>query len=98
MTQLLLFDGNHSLIASSVASEQMTPKTSISVQPTSPKPSGPESVDGVKPMGDLARAVLMRYEMMARRREIIQKRREQALLADRQARPNPTTERLAKAK
>ena len=72
MTQMLLFDsptGLASETAVTVASPAVTPP--VRKQPASSEPAtarDPGYDRGVNHMGDLARLVLMRYDLVARRR------------------------------
>ena len=85
MTQLTLFDsqGPHSLAATNGDVDQIVDNAPVivpteTVQRIQPAPERGSSNEngngGVKHMGDLARAVLMRYEILARRRELIRQR------------------------
>jgi hypothetical protein len=80
MTQLLLFDSPASTTETSLVATQST-----STQPTSTQPQAAESVaaqleydGGVHHMGDLARLVLLRYELVAKRRAMMAANREAA--------------------
>ncbi|MEM0924721.1 MAG: hypothetical protein AAGJ83_01665 [Planctomycetota bacterium] len=66
MTQMLLFEPN---LTSSVLPVPPSATASESSGPASTRrPAGPEA-DGIHQMGDLARLVLLRYQLMAKRRE-----------------------------
>jgi hypothetical protein len=89
MTQLLLFDSPASTTETSLVAAP-TSTQSTSTQPTSTQPQAAESVaaesvaaqleydGGVHHMGDLARLVLLRYELVAKRRAMMAANREAA--------------------
>ncbi|MEL6106495.1 MAG: hypothetical protein AAFU85_10675 [Planctomycetota bacterium] len=74
MTQLMLFDAPASSAtilptAQQATAQQATAQQATVSQPTSSKPTV-EPVEGVQRMGDLARLVLLRYQLVAQRRAV----------------------------
>lgn len=64
MTQMMLFDHQ------SLATPTLTPPATR----PSVKPSSEETDDGIHRMGDLARLVVLRYQLVAKRREAMASR------------------------
>ncbi|TWU45473.1 hypothetical protein Q31b_06450 [Novipirellula aureliae] len=65
MTQLMLFDAATSITAPTVA---FTPTVAVRNEQPKTTATFEEPKQGLNHMGDLARLVLMRYDMVARRR------------------------------
>ena len=94
MTQLLLFEATKNQLTPPIAADRTGNQLSNSTAQTASQPKlTQEQPSGVKRMGDLAQAVLVRYEMMARRRELIQQR-----MAAKEANQNQRSCELSKAK
>jgi hypothetical protein len=79
MTQMMLFDSNSVATANPLAPPPLatvnpsSPASPSAVSPRLPSPTAGE--DGVHRMGDLARLVLLRYQLVAQRREEMAARR-----------------------
>ncbi|MEO1524477.1 MAG: hypothetical protein AAFX06_03535 [Planctomycetota bacterium] len=75
MTQLMLFDAPASSAtivptAPQVVTQQPTAQAAGQAESASPQQSAVQPVEGVQRMGDLARLVLLRYQLVAQRRAV----------------------------
>ncbi|MEM6469747.1 MAG: hypothetical protein AAF802_09370 [Planctomycetota bacterium] len=74
MTQMMLFDSNATTTVAPVLPTP-TPQATASSVASSQSGSRQPGEDGIHQMGDLARLVLLRYQLMAKRREEIAARK-----------------------